>query len=266
MPTVNFQSELQKLLIDKKLYTGKVDDPLSVDSIKTLLTKNKIDTTGWKDNRVILAGEQYLYNSKNIEVGNIDGLEGPQTQHAREVYQAQLVTTWRDTTEKLFPVTFASSLADIDINQLAFIRGVGETETGFSKKEAYSEAYNQASNNANVRQYGSDGADYGYYQTNALDVRDAIRRGVDAKIAYHLNGGGQNGTSSIEQQTIAMHEYLKRKYPAPYEAVKSGKTSAFEAMRRASQGQWFGLKDRPDDARAQFAMASIGDWTKIFPE
>lgn len=260
------QMELQKLLIDKKLYNGKVSDPVSVDSLKNLLTKNKIDITGWKDDRVFLAGEQYLYNTKNIEIGNIDGLEGPQTQHAREVYQAQLVTTWRDTTEKLFPVTFAKSLADIDINQLAFIRGVGETETGYSKKEAYSEAYNQASNNANVRQYGSDGADYGYYQTNALDVRDAIRRGVDAKIAFHLNGGGKNGTSSIEQQTIAMHEYLKKKYPAPYEAVKSGKASAFEAMRRATQGQWFGLKDRPDDARKQFAKASTGDWAKIFPE
>jgi hypothetical protein len=269
MPSINFESELQKLLADKKLYDGPIDGELNsqlIVSIKALLAKNKIDSTGWSNARINVAGEQLLYQSKGIGVGKIDGLVGPQTLHARDVYEAQLVTTFKDVTDKVYPATFASSLADIDINQLAFIRGVGETETGFSKKEAYSEAYNQESNNANVREYGSDGADYGYYQTNALDVRDAIRRGVDAKIAYHLNGGGRDGTSTIEQQTIAMHEYLKRKYPSQYEAVKSGTTSAFEAMRRATQGQWFGLKDRPDDARKQFAKASSCDWTKIFPE
>lgn len=269
MPTVTFQSELQKLLIDKKLYTGPIDGDLgpgTISAIKSLLTKNKIDTTGWGDSRIAIAGEQLLYQSKNIDVGKIDGFVGPQTSHARDVYQAQLVTTFKDVTDKVFPVTLTSSLADIDVNQLAFIRGIGYTETEFSKKEAYSEAYNQASNNANVKQYGSDGADYGYYQTNALDVRDAIRRGVDAKIAVHLNGGGQNGNSTIEQQTIAMHEYLKRKYPSVYEAVKSGTPAAFEAARRATQGQWFGLKDRPGDAKKEFAKAKTGDWTKIYPE
>ena len=269
MPTVNYQVELQKLLQDKKFYTGPIDGKVTaqlITAIKAYLTKNKVDCSDWSDDRVLVAGEQSLYDSKNIDTGEIDGLAGPQTNYARSVYNSQLTTTFKDVVDSVYPVKSASSLQEININQLAFIRGVGETETGFSKKEAYSEAYNQESNNANVRQYGQDGADYGYYQTNALDVKDAIRKGVDPKIAVHLNGGGKGGTSSIEQQTIAMHEYLKRKYPSVYEALKSGSSSAFENMRRATQGQWFGLKDRPDDARGEFEKAKTGDWTKIFPE
>ena len=113
-------------------------------------------------------------------------------------------------------------LEDININQLAFLRGIGMTETHFSEKEAYSEAYNQASNNRNVREYGQDGADYGYYQTNGLDVKDAIKRGIPQDIAIHLNGGGKNGKSTVEQQTIAMHYYLQKRYPTEYENVKKG--------------------------------------------
>jgi len=161
---------------------------------------------------------------------------------------------------------YSGSLKDINPNQLAFLRGLAMTETGLRRKEAYSEALNQARNNANVRKYGQDGADYGYYQTNALDVRDAIKRGVPPEIAKHLHGGGQNGTSTVEQQTLAMHEYLKRKYPSVYEGLASGKPEAYEAARRAMQGQWFGLKDRPEVARAEFAKGPSGNLEKIFPE
>ena len=122
-------------------------------------------------------------------------------------------------------------LEDIDINQLAFLRGIGMTETGFSKKEAYIEKYNQPSNNRNVKQYGQDGADYGYYQTNGLDVKDAIRRGIPEDIAKHLNGGGKDGKSSVEEQTIAMHYYLQKRYPTEYEKVKTGTAEAFEIGR-----------------------------------
>lgn len=157
-------------------------------------------------------------------------------------------------------------LEDININQLAFLRGIGMTETHFSEKEAYSEAYNQVSNNRNVREYGQDGADYGYYQTNALDVKDAIRKGVPRDIAIHLNGGGKNGKSTVEQQTIAMHYYLQKRYPTEYENVKKGTPEAFEAARSRMQGQWFGLKDRPEVARKEFDKAKFNDPSKIFPQ
>lgn len=156
-------------------------------------------------------------------------------------------------------------LEDININQLAFLRGIGMTETHFSEKEAYSEAYNQQSNNRNVREYGQDGADYGYYQTNGLDVKDAIKRGIPQNIAVHLNGGGKGGKSTVEQQTIAMHHYLTKRYPTEYENVKKGTPEAFEAARARMQGQWFGLKDRPEVARKEFDKSKFNDPSKIFP-
>lgn len=155
------------------------------------------------------------------------------------------------------------SLNGINRHQLAFIRGIGATETGFSQKEAYSEYLNKSHNNANVRKYGQSGADYGYYQTNELDVKDAIKRGVDPEIAKHLHGGGAGGKSTIEQQTLAMHEYLKVKYPKEYAAVASGRPEDLENARARMQGQWFGLKDRPDVARREFRKGHTKE--DIFP-
>lgn len=56
---------------------------------------------GWTDARRFVAVEQLLYKARGIEVGTIDGLVGPQTEYAREVYAARLrgdktVETWRD--------------------------------------------------------------------------------------------------------------------------------------------------------------------------
>lgn len=156
------------------------------------------------------------------------------------------------------------SLTDINKYQLAFIRGIGRTETDFSLKEAYSEAYNKESNNANVRQYGQDGADYGYYQNNGLDVKEAIKKGIDPKIAVHLNGGGKGGKSTLEEQTIAMHEYLKMKYPKVYDALKTGSIESFDIAVKTMNRHWFGLNDRPEQAKKEFMRASKTD--VIFPE
>lgn len=158
------------------------------------------------------------------------------------------------------------TLKDVNPHQLAFIRGLGATESGFSRREAYSEALNQPHNNANVRKYGSRGADYGYYQTNEMDVDDAIRRGVPPEIARHLNGGGRGGQSTMEQQTLAMHEYLKRKYPKEYDALKSGDPRAFQSAMSRMSGQWFGLRDAPQKAMREFAKGATGDMYKIYPE
>lgn len=159
----------------------------------------------------------------------------------------------------------AFSLRDIHINQLKFLRGIGETETGFSKKEAYSETYNQEDNNRNVREYGQKGADYGYYQCNELDVAHAIKLGVNPEIAKHLNGGGKGGKSSVAQQTIAMHEYLRRHYKDAYEALKhTDSIDAWQEAIDAMDGKWFGLKDRPQESKKIW----LADWTveKLWPE
>ena len=161
------------------------------------------------------------------------------------------------------PKTF--SLRNIHINQLKFLRGIGETETGFSKKEAYSEAYNQEDNNRNVREYGQKGADYGYYQCNEFDVAHAIKLGVHPEIAKHLNGGGKGGKSSVAQQTIAMHEYIRRAYKDVYEALKdTDSIDAWQEAIDAMDGKWFGLKDRPQESKKIW----LADWTveKLWPE
>lgn len=127
------------------------------------------------------------------------------------------------------------ALKDIDPNVLKFIRSVGARETNFNENEAYSESYNQPGNNANVRKYGQKGADYGYFQTNEMDVDHAIKLGVPKEIARHLNGGGSGGKSTPEQQSYAMSEYLKRLNPQAYEELKKGNWSAGN---QAFKGKW----------------------------
>jgi hypothetical protein len=282
MPEINANVEIQKMLLDSKLYDGPLDGKFGLkthDAIdKFLKSKNVRMTSSWTKQRKAIAVEQLLYMAQDIEVGAIDGLVGPMLKYAREQYEAKMVTNWRDKVDAVFPpkttetsVKLSNSdkrmtLADINPYQLAFIRGIGETETGFRHSEAYSEQYNKSTNNSNVRQYGDDGADYGYYQNNNLDVKQMIAIGIAPSVAKHLNGGGKNGKSTIEDQTIAMHLRLQMKYKDVYENLKSGSNKALEAAISAMQGHWFGLKDRPALARAEFKKGATGDWTKIFPE
>jgi len=160
----------------------------------------------------------------------------------------------------------ALTLESIDPHQLAFIRGIGLTETALSKKEAYSEAYNQPSNNAMVRKYGDEGADYGYYQNNSIDVGEAIRDGMDAELANHLNGGGKGGKSTLAEQTLAMHVHLSMNYTDVYKALKKGTDKAFDEAMDAMDGHWFGLKDQPKLARKAWDLGDSDDLFEIFPE
>src|SRR4249920_1310424 len=61
------------------------------------------DYTGWPESRKTIALEQMYYQSMGIEVGPIDGLVGPQTQYAREAYDAKINgidINFRDNEEK----------------------------------------------------------------------------------------------------------------------------------------------------------------------
>ncbi len=132
--------------------------------------------------------------------------------------------------------------------EMAGIAAIGQSETGFNTKEAYSDFYNDPRKriggkrnpgyNANVAKIGASGADYGFFQMNQTDVDDAIKRGMDPDIAKHLRGGGKEGTSSPDDQVAALHQYLSLRYPS---YAQLGATGEFEPFRKAASHQFFGL-------------------------
>jgi hypothetical protein len=137
--------------------------------------------------------------------------------------------------EAVVPLNKLQGLA----RQLAFITSIGSTETDFSRKQAYSEKYNLASTNRNVAKFGPQAADRGFYQMNEQQINRAVAMGMDPSVAQHLAGGGPGGTSSLSEQTHAVHEYLKLKYAKAYGALAAG--GGFETMRRATMSEWHGL-------------------------
>ena len=105
--------ELQRRLQKLPLYRDEIDGicgPHTRDAIKALLiTRQNSDWLGWPANRLLIAGKQALCDLDGIEVGDIDGIMGPQTQYAFSVYAARCrgdktVETWRDEEEKKPPI------------------------------------------------------------------------------------------------------------------------------------------------------------------
>lgn len=98
-------SEIQKRLAAQPIYTGAMDSlygPQTRRSIQAALQTQGLD--GWRDwpkARLLTAARQYLCTLDGIDAGRIDGLEGPQTRHVIEIYEARLrgdkePETWRD--------------------------------------------------------------------------------------------------------------------------------------------------------------------------
>jgi lysozyme family protein len=105
--------ELQSRLKKLPLYGDEIDGiygPHTRDAIKALLiTRQNSDWLGWPADRLLIAGKQALCDLDGIEVGDIDGIVGPQTQYAFSVYAARCrgdktVETWRDEEEKKPPI------------------------------------------------------------------------------------------------------------------------------------------------------------------
>jgi len=100
MPDITVNHEIQKMLVDNQLLPQKSIDgkigPQTLKAIDKLLSTKNINATKWSKTRKIVAAEQLLYKSQKIDVGYIDGLVGPLTTQAREVYNAKLVINWRD--------------------------------------------------------------------------------------------------------------------------------------------------------------------------
>lgn len=104
MPVIDSKVELQKYLASTGLFKGKINGVIKDDTytaIKELLKKTEdIDASSWDKKRLLVAGEQYLYKSMDIDVGKIDGLVGHLTEHARELYKAKITLATRSKVEE----------------------------------------------------------------------------------------------------------------------------------------------------------------------
>ena len=90
-----------------------------------------------------------------------------------------------------------------------------------------------------MRLYGESGADYGFFQMNARDVEEGIRLGMPPDLARHLHGGGRGGTSSEDEQTKAVADFIARKWPDETKSLIEN--NDFETLRSAVQGKWYGV-------------------------
>jgi len=100
MATVNINTELQAFLKDAELYDGTIDGkigPKTKKAINDLLHAHDFNPKGWNDARKLVAAEQILFSINKIDTGKtIDGLNGPQTRHARVIFSTNLLSKWRD--------------------------------------------------------------------------------------------------------------------------------------------------------------------------
>jgi peptidoglycan hydrolase-like protein with peptidoglycan-binding domain len=101
--------ELQRRLAEMGLYRGSIDgfyDPPTKTAIHALFLNQSVKKFElWPQERTITAARQLFCRIDGIDVGDIDGLPGPQTEHAFEIYEARQanggkpdpkVEDWRD--------------------------------------------------------------------------------------------------------------------------------------------------------------------------
>ncbi len=114
--------EVQSRLAIAGLYSGAVDGipgQRTTQGIEALFLARpyaKGDWRRWSAARRLVAAAQLFCMQDGIEVGEIDGLNGPQTRHAFEIYAARKrgiegVESWRDAEQKFVPA--ASARADL---------------------------------------------------------------------------------------------------------------------------------------------------------
>jgi len=96
--------DLQAALKTSGFYKGALDGVLGAGSHKAIglfLSANKLPYAPWGKARRVIAAKQLVCKAAGIETGKADGLLGPQTSHAFEVFSARLIgdktpETWRD--------------------------------------------------------------------------------------------------------------------------------------------------------------------------
>ena len=199
--------QIQKVLVFDNHYDGEIDGILgrkSMTAIKKLLKSYGIDITGWSAKRLRVAAEQALYRSLDISVGPIDGYEGPQTNHAREVYKAMTINTWRDEIEKIEPPPvkidrsrFASEMTDPNVRdtfEILINAEVGSqgreaqtafVETVFNRAVFQNETINQIITNERYYQPYQDGA----FERAKKRITKTLRKDYSRIIDHVLNNG-----------------------------------------------------------------------------
>jgi hypothetical protein len=78
--------------------------PETAAAVDALLREQGVDPSGWGAARSTLAGAQLVCRLAGIDAGKVDGLMGPQTRHALDVWDARqkgdsTPETWRDRAE-----------------------------------------------------------------------------------------------------------------------------------------------------------------------
>jgi hypothetical protein len=126
--------ELQAIL--KIEVDGKVGKETK-EAISNLLSAEKIKGyAAWDKDQQLVAAEQIILQKEGIEVGDIDGLVGPQTRYARDIYASRKKEktapsseeTWRDGEEK-GAVTKKGALWPTEKKVAAFYGHVGANQT-----------------------------------------------------------------------------------------------------------------------------------------
>lgn len=92
-------STIQRELSGLGFYAGPFDgvhDERTDDAIEGFLRSQQVEHfEDWPDKRQQLAALQAITRLRGIEVGKIDGLMGPQTRHAIDVYDARARNGWQ---------------------------------------------------------------------------------------------------------------------------------------------------------------------------
>lgn len=125
-------STIQRELTMQGLYKGPlhgIHDARTDDAIEGFLRSQGVSGfKAWSDKRQQLASLQAIARLHGIETGAIDGLMGPQTRHAIDVYDARLandgkpvpaVESWRDDPSNTPPVDPSHPLSPAPLVKLA---------------------------------------------------------------------------------------------------------------------------------------------------
>lgn len=90
---------VQEALKAMDLYSAEVDNdfgPKTDAAIEALLLNQHVaGFEAWPNARQLIAAQQVLARMRGIEVGEIDGLNGPQTRHAVELYELRKANGWK---------------------------------------------------------------------------------------------------------------------------------------------------------------------------
>lgn len=100
----NINIAIQRALKARGFYSGAIDGilgPNSLEGVEAWIRSVSVNPTKWSKNRLLVAAEQLLYKSMDIEVGIIDGFPGPMLKNAREQYKAKITLNWRDEADSI---------------------------------------------------------------------------------------------------------------------------------------------------------------------